>query len=130
MKKYLFNLTINHPGKFLTDKLTSKLNLIVTFNQDRIDKGESCIEITSSLEAMQIPVAYVALHVESYEIEWVEENEFTQKWLTISPLDQQGKGLKLELIATDSETEILAGFPVLIKDEEPSDGTSDFNQFI
>jgi hypothetical protein len=130
MKKYLFNLTINHPGKFLTDKLTSKLNLIVTFNQDRIDKGESCIEITSSLEAMQIPVAYVALHVESYEIEWVEENEFTQKWLTISPLDQQGKGLKLELIATDSETEILAGFPVLIKDEETSDGTPDFNQFI
>jgi hypothetical protein len=130
MKKYLFNLTINHPGKFLTDKLTSKLNLIVTFNQDRIDKGESCIEITSSLEAMQIPVAYVALHVEAYEIEWVEENEFTQKWLTISPLDQQGKGLKLELIATDSETEILAGFPVLIKDEETSDGTPDFNQFI
>ena len=115
MLKYLLKVTVHHPGRYLSDKLVSKFNLKVEFDEERVKKDEDPIfEVTSSAEAMTIPLAYIALNVKSYEIEWIDKSEYCENWLTISHLDLGEKGLKLEMITMDTETSVFVGLPVPI----------------
>ena len=112
MLKYLLKVTVHHPGRYLCDKLVSKFNLKVEFDEERVKKDEDPIfEITSSAEAMTIPLACIALNVKSYEIEWIDKSEYCENWLTISHLDLGEKGLKLEMISMDTETTVSVGLP-------------------
>lgn len=111
MLKYLLKVTVHHPGRYLSDKLVSKFNLKVEFDEERVKKEEPIFEVSSSAEAMTIPLAYVALYVKSYEIEWVDKSEYCETWFTISHLDLGEKGLKIEMISMDTETTVSVGLP-------------------
>jgi hypothetical protein len=45
MSKYVLKLVINHPGDFRNDRRTSKLNLIVEFDEERRKRDEPLFEL-------------------------------------------------------------------------------------
>ena len=46
MLKYLLKVTVHHPGRYLCDKLVSKFNLKVEFDEERVKKDEDPIFFT------------------------------------------------------------------------------------
>ena len=67
MSKYVLKLVINHPGDFRNDRRTSKLNLIVEFDEERRKRDEPLFELENYAEIYDIPCSTFTLYVLSFK---------------------------------------------------------------
>ena len=111
MSKYVLKLVINHPGDFRNDRRTSKLNLIVEFDEERRKRDEPLFELENYAEIYDIPCSTLTLYVLSFKEEWLTNHRDVGYHFDYKVHDLENGGYRLEFHTKGDDVELRVGFP-------------------
>ena len=110
MKKYLLTFTIDHYGRYVKERLTSKIVVKVVLDEVKRKDEKEFIEVSNRMDELGSPSSIVILYVESYEVLKKTFNRYTDKVFKLNVYENNEGGYCMELTTRGEHVQLKIGF--------------------
>ena len=113
MAKYLLRGTLNHCGRYVDDKLTSKFSMKIEVDDETIKSGKSIIGLNNYSAEFDSPCSELCIFAKLIDYTWDDSNKYTNSSIEISDGTCEGRDF-IDICVLGEEPDLEISFPELI----------------